>query len=193
MRSDHLFDVADLDVGGVHQSVDTLDALDEFTTPADVESGTGGGRHAHSVHALDLACRGGVGVHRQHRRGPPVGVDQLGGQCRFDPLGAQHRRGGQAGDNPASARPQPGCDRALSCRKLRASRDVHGRVDRRVEPLKLPGRQRFGFDGFPPAQRPFQFIPHGRSVPPDSDTTGRLCRFVHRFGDSRMHAHSRAA
>jgi hypothetical protein len=182
----------DLEVGGVHQSVDTLDALDEFTRPADSKAeraavvtripSTRWISHA----ATASVCTVSIGATACWRGSTRQA-------SRFDPLGAQQRRGRQAGDNPASARPQPGRDRPLSCGKLRASRDVDGRVDRCVELPKLSGRQRFGFNGFPPAQRPIELVAHDRSVPPHSDTTRRLCRFVHRFAVSRTKAQSCAA
>jgi hypothetical protein len=93
MQRDHRLDIADLQVGRVHQCVDTLDACDEIDTPADVDCGARGGRHAHVADASSLARREVVGVHREHRRGAPVRVYQLGGQVRLDPLRAQSRGG----------------------------------------------------------------------------------------------------
>jgi hypothetical protein len=111
----HGLDIANLDVGGVHQCVDTLNARDEFETSADIEGGARGGRHPHPVDALNLACRDGIGVHVQHRRWPTVGVDQLGRQSRLDPLRAQYRSGRQAGDDAEPRRPQPRRLCPLSC------------------------------------------------------------------------------
>jgi hypothetical protein len=94
---------ADLHVEGVHQRVDTLDTRDEFEAPADVECGARRCRHEHAVDASGLAVQDVVGMHGQHRRCSTVGVDQLGGQARLDPLRAQDRGGRQAGGHTAAA------------------------------------------------------------------------------------------
>ena len=66
--------------GGWAACVDTRNAVDEFATPADVEGGARGGRHAHVVDALNLARCDSVGVNGEQWRRPTIGVDQLGGQ-----------------------------------------------------------------------------------------------------------------
>ena len=98
MRHCNRLDIADLHVGRIHERVDTLDARDEFEAPADIERCARGGGHEHAVDASGLAGPEAIGIHGQHGRWSTVGVDQLGGQARLDPLAPNIA----AADKPAS-------------------------------------------------------------------------------------------
>ncbi len=82
---------------------------------------------------------------------------------------------------------------ALSCGEFRAARDVHARVDRRVEPAQLPRRQSSGFDGFPSSERPFQSIRHEPEPAAGARHNPADCAGLsHRFGVSCTRPHSPA-
>jgi hypothetical protein len=193
MGSRHFVDLGDLEVRGVHQSVDTLDALDEFEASADVESRARRGGQRDVVQASDLATRQIVRVHDEQRRRASVRVDQFGGKPRLDPLRAEHRRRREPCDHAASPRPQPCRLGALSCRKLDSAHHMNAWIRRHVEAAKLADGQRIRVDGLPAAYRPGQFVPHERSLPTIPDTEGRLCGFVHRRGVSRTTPRSRGS
>jgi hypothetical protein len=137
MQLRHRFDIADLDIGRVHECIDALHTLVELKPPADIKRGARRCRYGHAADQLRLADSEVVGMHRQHRRCPPVRVDQLGRQPRLNPLGTQQRSCRQPRNYTLSARPQPRGPRPLHRRDLNTFRDVHAGILRQIEATQL--------------------------------------------------------
>ena len=177
----HRLDIADLDVGGVHQRIDTLNACSRSSAPADIECGASGRRDAHTVDTLRSRR---PRRHRCVRRASAVAAGWCGSTRRAGPALSTSCPTSQRPTTPRRHRADATTATLLASLELpKAQRPavcVHrDRPGRRTDAAPEPTTRRLR--RLPSLETAIPILPHGRSLPTTSDTTGRLCRFVHRL------------
>ncbi|VEG51509.1 Uncharacterised protein [Mycolicibacterium aurum] len=127
MCSRNCSDARRRDAGGVHQRVDDRYRLFGGSRAADVECGAGGRRRVDAADHAHLVGHEAPRASDDPRCRMPVGANDLRRCARVDPLGAEHRCGGQAAERRTGG--QPGGLGSDTCGEFHVPRNVDVAID----------------------------------------------------------------